>query len=49
VEYEISELGCSLAELFGYLTQWGLANLHEVEKARQRYDAAPPPGSRRTP
>ena len=49
VEYEISVLGGSLAELFAQLTEWGLANLREVEAARQRYDAAPPLGSRHTP
>lgn len=38
VEYEISALGCSLADLFAHLTEWGTTNLAEVEQARQRYD-----------
>lgn len=48
VEYEISALGRSLAGLFAHLTDWGLTNLAEVEAARQRYDATPHPGARRT-
>ncbi|MGH3251446.1 MAG: winged helix-turn-helix transcriptional regulator [Trebonia sp.] len=46
VEYEISELGGSLAELFAHLTEWGATNMREIENARQRYDAEPQPGSR---
>jgi len=48
VEYEISALGYSLADLFAHLTGWGLTNLAEVERARQRYDNAAQPGARRT-
>ena len=39
VEYEISELGNGLADLFAKLTQWGLDNLPEVEAARGRFDS----------
>lgn len=38
VEYEISTLGYSLAELFAHLTDWGATNLAKVEHARLRYD-----------
>jgi len=48
VEYEISALGCSLADLLVHLTDWGVTNLAEVERARQRYDNAAQPGARRT-
>src|SRR5919109_4033918 len=34
VEYEISDLGRSLAPLFAALAQWSDANLAKVEKAR---------------
>ncbi len=46
VEYEISALGRSLADLFAHLTEWGTANLAEVEQARQRYDGVPQRGPR---
>jgi len=46
VEYEISPLGYSLGGLFAHLTEWGTTNLGEVEQARRRYDATPPPGPR---
>ena len=39
VEYEISELGRSLAPLFATLAEWSTANLGKVEKARSDYDA----------
>jgi DNA-binding HxlR family transcriptional regulator len=39
VEYEISELGRSLAPLFATLAQWADANLGKVEQARLDYDA----------
>ncbi len=42
VEYEVSELGNGLADLFANLTQWGLDNLPEVEAARGRFDSAQP-------
>ena len=42
VEYEISELGRSLAPLFAHLAQWAAANLDKVEQARHDYDTDPP-------
>src|SRR4051812_44289469 len=39
VEYEISELGRSLAPLFAHLANWAGANLDRVEQARHDYDA----------
>ena len=41
VEYEISELGRSLAPLFAHLSEWATAHLDEVEQARETYDATP--------
>ncbi|MCG6497784.1 helix-turn-helix domain-containing protein [Kitasatospora sp. A2-31] len=38
VEYEITELGRSLAPLFASLVEWSAANLDRVERARQDYD-----------
>jgi DNA-binding HxlR family transcriptional regulator len=38
VEYEISELGRSLAPLFAPLAEWSI-NLDKVEQARLDYDA----------
>ena len=38
VEYEISELGRSLAPLFATLAEWSV-NLDRVEQARLNYDA----------
>jgi DNA-binding HxlR family transcriptional regulator len=40
VEYEISELGRSLAPLFATLVTWSDANLNKVETARLDYDKA---------
>ena len=40
VEYEISELGRSLAPLFAGLNAWATANLGKVEQARHAYDRA---------
>jgi DNA-binding HxlR family transcriptional regulator len=40
VEYEITELGQSLAPLFATLAQWTAANMPKVEEARQAYDTA---------
>lgn len=40
VEYEITELGLSLAPLFMALAHWSDANLEQVEEARAGYDAA---------
>jgi len=39
VEYEISDLGRSLAPLFATLAEWSTANLGRIEQARTRYDA----------
>src|SRR5258707_15590243 len=44
VEYEISELGRSLAPLFAVLAHWSDDNLDRVEEARRAYDAAGSPG-----
>ncbi|MFI2378665.1 winged helix-turn-helix transcriptional regulator [Streptomyces sp. NPDC018964] len=41
VEYEISELGLSLAPLFAHLSEWASAHLGEVERARRAYDEDP--------
>jgi DNA-binding HxlR family transcriptional regulator len=38
VEYEITDLGRSLAPLFQSLSVWSGANLAKVEQARQAYD-----------
>ncbi|WP_328973658.1 winged helix-turn-helix transcriptional regulator [Streptomyces sp. NBC_00239] len=43
VEYEISELGRSLAPLFAHLADWSADNLPRVERARQEFDAAEAP------
>jgi DNA-binding HxlR family transcriptional regulator len=40
VEYEITELGRSLAPLFATLAEWSAAHLDEVEEARSAYDDA---------
>jgi DNA-binding HxlR family transcriptional regulator len=42
VEYEISELGRSLAPLFSHLAEWAADNLDKVEQARHDYDTVPP-------
>lgn len=39
VEYEISELGRSLAPLFMNLAEWATANLAKVDLARRDYDS----------
>ncbi|SDG97268.1 transcriptional regulator, HxlR family [Lentzea fradiae] len=38
VEYEISELGRSLAPVFHGLAEWSKRNLAKVDEARSRYD-----------
>lgn len=48
VEYEISELGRSLAPLFATLATWSAANLGNVEKARLEYDTTDRSPARRT-
>jgi DNA-binding HxlR family transcriptional regulator len=45
VEYEISDLGRSLAPLFQSLAEWS-PNLAQVEAARRRYDETEPPHRR---
>ncbi|WP_231648276.1 winged helix-turn-helix transcriptional regulator [Saccharothrix sp. NRRL B-16348] len=47
VEYEISELGRSLAPLFAHLAEWASVNLEKVERARQDHDATERVGARR--
>ncbi|MER7205170.1 transcriptional regulator [Streptomyces sp. CB01635] len=39
VEYEISDLGRSLAPLFATLAEWSSGHLPLVEEARERFDA----------
>lgn len=46
VEYEISELGRSLAPLFATLVTWSTEHLAQVESARVDYDAS---ATRNTP
>jgi DNA-binding HxlR family transcriptional regulator len=46
VEYEITELGRSLAPLFASLAEWSV-NLDKVEQARLDYDAREPIRARR--
>jgi DNA-binding HxlR family transcriptional regulator len=41
VEYEISELGRSLAPLFAKLAEWSADHLDTVETARLAYDGEP--------
>ncbi|MFD8572635.1 winged helix-turn-helix transcriptional regulator [Streptomyces sp. NPDC057694] len=41
VEYEITELGGSLAPLFAGLAEWGAVHLDRVERARRDFDADP--------
>jgi DNA-binding HxlR family transcriptional regulator len=41
VEYEISDLGRSLAPLFAHLADWAGTNLDKVERARHDYDTGP--------
>jgi DNA-binding HxlR family transcriptional regulator len=43
VEYEITELGRSLAPIFAHLTEWAAEHLVEVEAARDSYDATSRP------
>ncbi|KUL55356.1 HxlR family transcriptional regulator [Streptomyces sp. NRRL F-4489] len=43
VEYEISDLGRSLAPLFAHLAEWATTNLEHVERARRHYDEAGSP------
>lgn len=45
VEYEISDLGRSLAPLFHSLAEWS-QNLDKVEEARHHYDTHEPPHRR---
>ncbi|GGL21304.1 winged helix-turn-helix transcriptional regulator [Planomonospora parontospora] len=50
VEYEISDLGRSLAPLFAHLAEWAAAHLDDVERARRAYDTdAAPPAAPSTP
>ncbi|MCE6998828.1 helix-turn-helix transcriptional regulator [Saccharothrix sp. S26] len=49
VEYEISELGRSLAPLFAHLAEWSARNLATVERARREHDTAARTGGRVNP
>ncbi len=40
VEYEISDLGRSLAPVFAHLADWSAQHLPKVERARREFDAA---------
>lgn len=42
VEYEITDLGRSLAPVFAALGEWSAANLAAVEEAREAYDGPLP-------
>lgn len=44
VEYEITDLGRSLAPLFAALADWSVDNLGRVEEARRSFDEAAPAG-----
>lgn len=46
VEYEITELGRSLAPVFATLAEWSDAHLGEVERARRDHDARRAPDGR---
>jgi DNA-binding HxlR family transcriptional regulator len=48
VEYEITELGRSLAPLFAALSEWSV-NLGRVERARAEYDARGDQRAQRAP
>ncbi|MDQ1008630.1 DNA-binding HxlR family transcriptional regulator [Streptomyces sp. V4I23] len=48
VEYEISELGRSLAPLFATLAEWAALHLDDVEQARAEHDAREPAPGRRS-
>jgi DNA-binding HxlR family transcriptional regulator len=41
VEYEITDLGRTLAPLFAQLAEWGAEHLETVQRARDAYDADP--------
>jgi DNA-binding HxlR family transcriptional regulator len=47
VEYEISELGRSLAPLFATLAEWSAGNLDKVDLARHDYDTRERPSRHR--
>ena len=49
VEYELTPLGRSLADAVATIRGWALAHIGEVEAARDRYDAQPPPSGPPTP
>lgn len=42
VDYELTELGRSLAELQQSILTWGHANITQIQHARSAYDARPP-------
>ena len=47
VEYEITDLGRSLAPVFAALASWSRDHLDRVERARGRFDTGQQPGSAR--
>ena len=47
VEYEISDLGRSLAPLFAHLAEWADTNLDKVEQARHDHDVNQSSGPQR--
>jgi DNA-binding HxlR family transcriptional regulator len=49
VEYELTELGRSLAGAVATIRGWALEHIEEVEAARERYDAQPAPTGPPTP
>lgn len=42
VEYEITDLGSSLAPLFATLSEWSATHMDEVERARREFDEQEP-------
>ncbi|HWE90913.1 MAG TPA: helix-turn-helix domain-containing protein [Pseudonocardiaceae bacterium] len=45
VEYEISDLGRSLAPVFASLVRWATTNLDKINQARQDFDSATAAGA----
>jgi DNA-binding HxlR family transcriptional regulator len=49
VEYEITDLGRSLALLFAHLATWAAGNLDKVERARHDFATDPSRGAHSSP
>jgi DNA-binding HxlR family transcriptional regulator len=47
VDYELTDLGRSLAELQRSILTWGRANITEIQQARSAYDTRPSPSIER--